>query len=165
MTPIPEPACDVRAQIAAMLDVDHPKLAVLIVPGNDDLVPDLPTPLGVYRVDTPVGVLLTRDAFCAELIAEDHCDLHMAGVLGYPEEKAAVVNACGGRHVHLARAVQARDAEGSVVTEAFTSPAGFVRTVNAITEHVPAGGSLAILTPIEAIARRLTVRGVERAHG
>jgi len=165
MTPIPEPACDIRAQIAAMLDVSHPKQAVLIVPGNEDLLPDLPTPLGVYRVDTPAGVLLTRSMWRAGAVENAPTDKVMAWVLGYPEDKDAVVAACCGNHVHDAIAVQARDIEGSVIIEAFASPGMRQHTVDTLLPHVPEGGALVIMTPISAISRRIALREAERAHG
>ncbi len=163
MTPIPEPACDIRAQIAAMLDDGHPKLAVLLVSGNEDLVPDLSPE--IQRVDSSGGILLTRDGFCASMIRDGFDDLKMASILGYPEDKALVVERCGGEHVRLARAVQARDGEGSVVTEAFASPEGLDMAIEAMTGHVTRGGYLAILTPTEAIARRIILRAAERANG
>ena len=162
MTPIPEPMADIQAQVAAMLAPEHPKKAVLIVPGND--VPSLDA--AVIRVESENGTLLTRDPVRAAAFADGHGhDATMAWILGYPEDKAAVVAACGGEHVRLARAVQARDASGNVITEAFTSPGGFYQTCRAIGEHVPDGGELVVLTPIEAIVRRLTVRQSEIANG
>jgi hypothetical protein len=160
MTPVPEPAADICAQIKAMMDSEHPKQAVLIVPGNEA---PAATAAGVYRVDRPAGVLMTRDPHRALAFA-DHSDddAAMAWILGYPEHKAAVVAACCGEPIRLARAVQARDAEGNVVTEAFTSPVGLERTIEAISAHVPKGGELLIMTPTEAITRRLFLRAV---HG
>ncbi len=163
ITPVPEPDSDIRAQIAAMLDQAHPKMAVLIVPGNE--VPDLPSPLGVYRVETENGTLLTRDAFSASLIANDPSDLNMAAVLGYPEDKWLVGERCGGEHVVLARAVQARDGNGNVVSEAFASPVGLVDTVRALEEYIPDGGYLAVMMPADAIMRRIALRLAEATNG
>ncbi len=162
MTPIPEPMADVRAQVAAMLDPTHPKKAALVVPGNE-----VPAVLAdVIRVDRPSGTLLTLDPVRAAAFADGHDhDATMAWILGYPEDKGSVVAACGGDPVRTARAIQARDADGNVVTEAFTSPTWFDRTYQAIGEHVPAGGHLVVLTPTQAIGRRVVLRLVERANG
>ena len=161
MTPIPEPMCDLRAQVAALLDPMHPKRAVLIVPGNE--VPPVP---GVRHIERSTGTLLTRDPARAAAFADGHeHDATMAWILGYPEDKGEVVRACGRMPEFVARAVQARDAAGAVVTEAFTSPVGLDRTVEAIRAHVPGGGVLTILSPIEAITRRIMLRVLERANG
>lgn len=150
MTPVPEPAGDLRAQLAAVLDPSHPKAAMLVVPGN--VVPAVPGDVCV--ITRPQGTLITRDlALAHDFIWGKTSEADMAQLLGYPEHKDAVVMACGG-DLSLARAVQARDAEGNVVTEAFASPAGFERTKTAIATHVPPGGSLVVLTPAAAILRR-----------
>jgi hypothetical protein len=61
-----------------------------------------------------------------------------------------------------ARVVQARDAEGNVITEATASPWGFLETCDALESHVPEGGQLVILLPITAISRRVAMRWVQR---
>lgn len=162
MIPIPEPAADVAAQVAAMLDPEHPKAAALVVRGNE--VPFLPTPLGVYAVEQPIGTLLTRDAARADTFAERCDDRTMAWILGYPESKDDVVANCDRRPIALARAVQARDHDGNVITEAFASPGGLARTMYVLKEHVPPGGVLAVLTPVDAIGRRLVLRELEAAN-
>jgi hypothetical protein len=82
----------------------------------------------------------------------------MAKILGYPEAKDDVVKNCGGRPVANARAVQVWDADGWVVIEAFASPAGLQATQDELRQHIPPGGSMVVLTPIEAIGRRLLLR-------
>lgn len=156
MTPFPEPDCDMRAQIGALFDPNHPKTAVFVVPGNESAIPAT-APATLLVVSRPEGTLLTTDRRSAALYAERGADdAVMAHILGYPEHKSDVVAACGGNPLR-AKAIQALDAHGSVVTEAFTSPSGEAATIEAIRAHVPRGGSLRALTPVEAIVRRLSL--------
>lgn len=159
MTPVPEPASDVLAQIAAMLDPNHPKRAALVVPGN--VMPD-ETRGKAHIVERPEGTLITTDPELAALYARRADDQAMAVILGYPEHKDDVVRNCR-ENFMLARAVQARDAAGNVLTEAFASPVGLGRTMAAIASHVPPGGQLVVMTPVDAIIRRLTLRAQEGA--
>jgi hypothetical protein len=154
VTPIPEPAADLRAQLAAVLDPSHPKVAMLVVPGNE--IPEIPPDLCV--VTRPEGTLITRELWEAlNFLYGYTSDSDMALMLGYPENKDDVVRSCGG-DLSLARAVQARDAGGNVVTEAFASPDGLQRTISVLSHHVPHGGALVALTPVEAICRRVALR-------
>lgn len=82
----------------------------------------------------------------------------MAEVLGYPEAKPDVVAGCEGRPIASAKAVQARNKDGWVITEAFTSPKWLGITQAELQKHVPKGGAIVVLTPIEAIGRRLLLR-------
>lgn len=150
MTPIPEPAADLLAQLAAVLSPTHPKRAMLIVPSS-----------GVYVRTRPEGTLITTDKTLADHFGHAADDVTMAAILGYPEHKADVVKNCGGEPLR-AVAVQARDANGNVITEAFASPVGLEQTVNALQPHVPEGGMLMILSPLDAIARRFARCAQER---
>jgi hypothetical protein len=85
-------------------------------------------------------------------------DENMSTILGYPEAKPDVAAACSGRPVANARAVQARDGDDWVIHEAWTSPGMLDRTVEDLGKYVPPGGRLVVLTPVEAIARRLLLR-------
>lgn len=163
MTPVPEPAADLVAQLAAVVDPEHPKRAMLVVPGN--AVPaELPD--HVYVCARVEGTLITGSAIIASLF--DHVptmngaldDASMASILGYPEDKSEVIQNCAG-DLTRALAVQARDAAGNVVTEAFASPPGLFRTATALTGHVPSGGYLVTLTPAASITRRLALRAKE----
>jgi hypothetical protein len=159
MFPVPEPSGDIHAQLRAVLDARHPKVACFVVPKN---LPDLPhLPAGLRVVTRKEGTLVTTRANFAGLF-EAHADDDevMARILGYPEDKALVVSRCRGLPAVNARAVQARDRDGHVVTEAFASPLGFLAAVEAMGEHVPAGGSLAVLSPVLAISRRVALRWV-----
>lgn len=155
MTPIPEPPRDIRAQIDAVLDPSHPKRAIFMVPADAKFLPYV---YDAHIVERPEGTLLTTDAELAALFAASADDRTMATILGYPEAKPDVVERCGGNPALIARAVQARDAAGNVITETFTSPPGLKRAVEALREHAPPGGELVVLTPIAAIARRVALR-------
>lgn len=162
MLPLPEPAGDIRAQLAAVMSLEHPKRACYVVPEDAHQIPLV---LAVSIVARPEGVLVTHNLQAEAVfrtstpdITTDEFDRMMAWILDYPEAKPDIVPACGGRPVANARAVQARSAEGYVITEAFCSPAGLEATQAALQTHVPPGGSLCVLTPIEAIGRRLVLR-------
>lgn len=160
LTPIPEPTSDIDAQITALLDPEHPKNSVFIVPGNE--VPNVP--LGVSKIARPEGTLLTRDPACAEAFHAAADDATMARILGYPEEKYEAVAACGG-NLSAGHMVQARDISGNVITEALASPPGLERVRLAIMTHVPRGGSLVVLSAAQSIMRRLKLRAMEDADG
>jgi hypothetical protein len=159
MTPFPEPVADVAAQISAALDPEHPKRAAFVVPGNT-------VPSWVYGkahiVERPSGTLITADAELAEMYEAGVDDITMAAILGYPEHKADVFKNCGGV-MSLATAVQAKDAKGNVITDAIASPLGLTQTIIALATHVPTGGELVVVTPVEAVLRRLTLRAKEGA--
>jgi hypothetical protein len=159
MMPVPEPAGDIEAQLMATLDPDHPKRACFCVPQDAHLIP--PT-LDAYIVGRPEGTLVTLHKQLADAFQRSADDVTMAWLLSYPEDKATVVARCHGRPAIEARAVQARDADEHVITEAFASPVGFLMTCAAIERHVPEGGRLVILSPVAAITRRVAMRWVER---
>ena len=159
MMPVPEPPRDIEAQLRAALDVDHPKPACFCVPLDQHLIPST---IDAFVVERPEGTLVTLHRRLAEAFKKSADDTTMAWVLGYPEAKPVVAERCCGDHVNRARAVQARDPDGCVITEAFASPAGFLETCAEIARHVPDGGELAILMPIMAISRRVALRWVQR---
>lgn len=166
MTPVPEPAGDIRAQIAAVLDPAHPKRACFLVPGNAERLDLDALPEGAYAIQRAEGTLITTDwsmadAFDALPCAADAFDALMAEILGLAEEKSVVVERCRGRPELYAHAVQARDARGNVVTETFTSPLGFLATCDAMLAHVPPGGQLVAIGAALAISRRVALRWLE----
>jgi hypothetical protein len=161
MTPEPEPPGDIRAQLAAVLDPSHPKLAAFLVPedATNLTMPQEGIP-GVIVVRRDEGVLVTTDRARAEMFRRSADDTTMAEILGYPEPKDLVVERCPhppGRH---ARCVQARDRDGHVVTEACCSGIGLLPTCAELQRHVPPGGELVIMMPIAAIARRVALRWI-----
>jgi len=160
MSPVAEPAGDIRSQLAAVLDAEHPKLACFVVPANRPDIPKIRA--GLRRVDHDEGTLLTTREPLARLFQAygPGDDEVMAHILGYPEPKGVVVSRCRGMPHLVARAVQARDEWDHVVTEAYCSPVGFFATVEAMRQHVPAGGSLAVLGPIHAVGRRIALRWI-----
>ena len=159
MTPIPEPPRDIEAQLRACLDVDHPKRACYCVPEDAHLIPPS---IDAYVVARPEGTLVTLHKRLAEAYQRAADDTTMAWVLGYPESKPVIVERCGGQYITRARAVQARDADGAVITEAYCSPWGLLETCDELVCHVPYGGQLAILLPFESISRRVAMRWVQR---
>lgn len=143
---VPEPACDIEAQIEALLDPDHPKTAVFLSLEND--VPELPEHVRVLTGEG--GILLTTDEAKAVAFSKPNLtDADMAEILGYPESKGDV--ALAGDYV----AVQALDSLGRVVTEMAASVLNIRRAIAFIEKHIPAGGELAILNPWAALSRRV----------
>jgi hypothetical protein len=160
MMPFPEPKGDIRAQLAAVMDPDHPKRACFVVLEDAGQIPYV---LNAFIETRPEGTLITTSedwanafrCFPSEPVLFDRS---MAGVLGYPEAKDDVVQNCAGRPVANARAVQVWDADGWVIIEAFASPVGLQAAQDELRQHIPPGGSMVVLTPIEAIGRRLLLR-------
>jgi hypothetical protein len=150
-----EPACDILAQIAALIDPGHPKTAMFAAPGNASGA----WARGVMRAERREGVLLTADI--EKMNAFTSCampdDAGMARILGYPEPKDAARAACTESWL---RVVQACDHwQSNVITEALCSPGWFDRTCNALIPH----GVLRVLTVEQTLARRLALRCKEAA--
>lgn len=155
MTPVAEPTGDICAQINAMLDPEHPKLAVFVVPSNVSVIPRVLHPDNICIVHRDDGTLVTADKERADLYRQHGpVDALMAWILGYPQDKTEAVAACGGNPL-LARAVQARDAAGNVITEAFVAPGLVSHTSRALSDHVPSGGVVVVLPAAESIIRRI----------
>jgi hypothetical protein len=157
----PEPEGDIRAQLRAMLDPDHPKRAVFVVPQDRERVAR-PGPK-VFAETRPEGTLFTRSdqlatSFLCAPSDEAGFDRMMAKILGLPQDKQSVFRACDGRPMARAKIVQATDADGWVVTEAAAGPDQLKETSEALQKHVPPGGSLRVMTPIEALGRRMLLR-------
>jgi hypothetical protein len=163
MQPVAEPAGDIRAQLAAVMDPSHPKAACFVVPQDAHLVPLV---LNAFIEARPEGTLVTTDEALADLFRyapDDPYDFDrtMAQILGYPEDKALVVSRCRGAPAVNARAVQARDAGGHVICETFASPIGFLGACEAMAKHVPPGGQLVTIGAVIAISRRIAMRWLD----
>jgi hypothetical protein len=160
MTPIAEPPGDIRAQLEAAIDREHPKRACFMVPADAANLRDAGDAPGVLIVRRAEGALVTTDPEVAELFRQRADDSTMALILGYPESKDLIIERCPKPVSQRARAVQARDAAGHVVTEAYCSPIMFLRTCEAMARHVPPGGELVVLSPVASIARRIALRWI-----
>ena len=160
--PDPEPPGDIRAQLAAVLDPEHPKRACFMVPedARNLQMPEGGLPPGVFTVRRDEGTLVTVDERRAKMFYGDASDVTMAQILGYPEDKDTVLKRCPRAPGHTARAVQARTHSGHVVTEALCSGVGLLPTVAEMQRHVPPGGKLVILSPTASIARRIALRRI-----
>jgi hypothetical protein len=156
---VPEPPRDIEAQLLAAIDVDHPKRACFCVPADQYLIPPS---IDAYVTRRPEGTLVTLHKRLAEAFERSADDTTMAWILGYPEPKPVIAERCQGMDASRARVVQARDAEGNVITEATASPWGFLETCDALESHVPEDGQLVIMLPITAISRRVAMRWVQR---
>ena len=155
---IPEPPGDIRAQLAAVLDPNHPKHACFLTPADAASVVGLSKVPGIVVVQRAEGTLITTSPMLADLFRNGYSEPTMAQILGYPESKDEVIENSPHPVILTAWAVQARDAAASVVTEAFCSPSMFGPTCEAMLRHVPQGGQMVVLSPIAAITRRVTLR-------
>ena len=124
----PEPACDIAAQIRAMLDPLSPRDTVFIA-------------------TRPEGVLLTLDRVKAALFAD--ADSRVLGkMLGYPEDRDDVM-ALGDGVV-----VQALDRYGRVVIDALVNRLTAANAAAALLIHVPADGAMVAMSAEAVIGRR-----------
>jgi len=159
MIPVPEPPRDIEAQLLATVDSDHPKRACFCVPLDQHLIPPS---IDAYVVRRPEGTLVTLHRQLADAFKQAADDTTLAWLLGYPEAKPVIAKRCNGMDLNRMRVVQARDAEGNVITEAGASPWGFLETCDALAAHVPEGGQLAVLLPVMSITRRVALRWAQR---
>lgn len=129
---VPEPICDLRAQLQALADPSHPKRCVFVAAGT------------AYVVIREAGTLITKDLAIAELFrtTPQITDTIMAAILGYPEDKNGTVNPV---------VVQACDRAGSVITEAAASASHVDATVTALLPH----GLIRIVSVEDALVRRM----------
>lgn len=156
---VPEPAGDIRAQIAAVLDPSHPKRAAFLVPEDAVNLQWECLPEGVYAASREEGVLITTlypmaEAF--EACPSEQFDRVMAVILGYPEAKPDIEMWCQGNPAR-ARVVQARDPMGHVIQEAIASGPRLLDTAEAFKPY----GELVILQPAAALQRRIALRWVQ----
>lgn len=147
----PEPAADIRAQLATLADPANPKDAVFVAAG---------TPLGAIPPNAtthyrPEGVLITTNpAKGRAYMTGPFDDAKLAQILGYPESKAQAL-AGSVPQGEAPTMVQGTDAAGNVVHESVASPAG-VPAAAAAAESVatPAGGRVRVVDPVAAQVRR-----------
>lgn len=153
-----EPECDIDAQLRALVDEDHPKVAVFLAPENALGNRKLPDWLFVEK--RAEGTLITTSATLAAHFQElDHLtDNHMAAILGYPETKGEVLKTGD------ATVVQALDANGCVVFEAAASYQRLPLTVAAAKQQMPPGGKINVTTLFQALNRRDLVSRQDSAN-
>ncbi len=151
--PVPEPHCDVRAQIAALVDQRHPKIAVFLVPENREDIPELPA--SIMRCDRTEGTLLTTDKTRLEIFSRVADDQTMAWILGYPQDKWTAMRTRNGVPV----VVQARSPSGAVITEALVSPNKIASTRKVFAAH----GDICVVSLGDSILRRLSLRAASLA--
>jgi len=144
---VPEPASDIRAQIAALRDPRNAKDAVFVARGNESALPP-GKPNGTKRIARPEGTLVTSNAKKARVFAAGASDDQMARIVEAPQPKSKV-------DPRTARVIQARDGAGNVVAEAVSSWGAYTKTVAAIRKQKPVGGRVVAMTPIDVLARRL----------
>ena len=151
MQTLPEPICDLLAQLNAVVDPSHPKASMFIAASNEDA--DFDPPEDCYYAQRGEGVLITRHKDAAErFMAADLTDDGIGEILGYPQPKSEAV--ASGDVV----AIQARDGSGHVITEAAISRSRLADALPMFARHAGPGGKVWIGSPVEALARREVLR-------
>lgn len=79
----PEPRGDIEAQLAALVDPDHPKRAVWVSKGSP--VP-LEAPQSIFFIELPAGRLYAAPSVIGRLLADPSQEM-LAQILGYLECK------------------------------------------------------------------------------
>ena len=142
---LPEPACDVAAQLRALDDPMHPKDAVWIARGT--VMPEI---RGAIVLSTADGVLLTTSRQKAELFTADPSDDTLAVILGYVEPKSRLIGP--------GLVVQARDATDSVVLEMGVSLARMPVAIEIAQRY----GDVRVVSLPAALIRRLDLLRLEK---
>lgn len=148
-----EPLCDIKAQLRALMDPDHPKRAVWLSLCNAQKF-DLMLCPGLRRLDLEAGTLYASEHDCGRLM-DDPSEETLSQILDYTEAKSGI------QHQSAAwwPVVQARDAERHVVWEQVAS---WGRVGEAMRRAV-LYGRLAVLTMDEVLARRKRLIAEEEA--
>lgn len=144
----PEPVGDLRAQIADLVNHEHPRDAVFVARANEGDIPSR-LPSRVKEVMRPEGTLLTTNYDKAVEFQNEPVmtDGHLAHILSYPQPKGEALES--GDPV----VTQAVDDHGNVTFETLTSPDKVGEAVKTAQEQAP-GTQVHVVTPDEAQARR-----------
>lgn len=143
----PEPAEDLAAQVQALADPASERDAVFVVEGQDAPA----APKGVVVVKRPgVGTLLTTNkAKAAEFRTKKLTDKVMQRLLGYSQDKAAVLAA--GEEPAV---VQAQTPTGAVAAEQVATRKGVPAARAAVAKQAPKGAKVIETSVAAAQARR-----------
>jgi hypothetical protein len=145
----PEPVSDIQAQLAAVADPANPKTTMFVAKGTP--MPDT-IPKGVRQATRPEGTLISTDAAKLNAFRKGKLtDEKLASLLDYPEPKSQVNPA-------TAQAVQAKDAQGNVVTEAAVNPQTVPAAAEALAPHAP-GGTVEVKPVDKAVKQRAKKAG------
>lgn len=147
--PLREPRRDLLAQIRALLDPQHPKLCVFIPEGKSE-VTRLDFPKDAFVVHRKEGIFITLSSFIAEALwdRETITEDDMAKLLDYPQSKDKI-------DPDLAVVVQAKDAQGCVITECLVNKDKLQLALDRLGKHKPKDGTLEVHSPAEVLARRM----------
>lgn len=154
----PEPAQDIHAQVAAMLDPASSKDAVFVATGNESAIPAV-LPKDVMVAKRPEGVLLTTNRVKANQFRTGALnDAKMAKILGYPQAKGP---AMAGRAPAV---VEGRDNAGNVVAQSLADAEHAPEAAQAVAQQLPGdGGTVATTTAPAAQARRAALARADEA--
>ena len=145
-----EPLCDLKAQIAALLDPRHPKRAVWISGLQiADLTAAFPVPI-LYReyIVSGAGVLIASEHDCGRL-EDDPSEETLADILDYVVPKSAVIHL----PTEVLCVVQARDAKDNVVLEMLVDE----YRLDAAARRCALFGKPVVMTVDDCLTRRLTL--------
>ena len=137
-----EPLCDLKAQIAALIDPRHPKRAVWIA-GE---APKLPTAGLPPRLYLDTGTLIASAHDCGRL-EDDPCEEVLADLLDYVVAKSVVIHL----PTEMLCVVQARDANANVVLEMVVDET----RVGEATRRCALFGAPTVMTIADCLTRRL----------
>jgi hypothetical protein len=144
-TSLPEPLCDVYAQIGALTDKNHPKDAAWFARGTR--CPGLIS--GAERLALDGGMLFTTVPEKAMFLWADPSDAGLAVILGYVEPKCQI----RGWPI-VVRAMN----DGCVVTEMMCSICNVERAALVLKSH----GDVSVTTLSDALSRRVELLRLER---
>lgn len=143
---MPEPRCDIEAQLRALIDPAHPKDAVWIARGG--WWPDLPYPeLAIYERDE--GILLTKEPRYVNWLYLVPSDETLAAILGYRQPKSTIEG--------FGYIVQAYNPEDAVVTEMLVDENHLDEAKRTLEAH----GRVIVTDILSALNRRLYLRQAE----
>ena len=144
---VPEPAGDIAAQLAAMMDPNNPRKGVFVAEGTP--MPQLPAGVAVVTKKGQ-GTFITTDPTLARSIkGTKHLDdKQIANFLGIPHAKAEIA-----ARTDNPLAITAKDKNGNVVASAATDTTDSPNAT-AIKDQVPPGGSVVTQTPEQLLAER-----------
>ena len=103
-----EPLCDLKAQVAALVDPQHPKRAVWISEGT----PLYPLPDGFCGLELSAGTLYASEHDCGRL-ADDPTEETLSDLLDYVVPKSAIIHL----PTEMLCVAQARDKNDNVILE------------------------------------------------
>lgn len=154
----PEPAQDLAAQVEAMADPATDRDAVFVAEGNEAAMPaQLPDGAIVVK-RRGIGTLITTSNTKAQQFRRAKKDADIAKILGYSEDKSAVIGN-GAEPV----VVQAQTPDGAVAAEQIATPAKKGAAAKAVSKQARKGARVVETTVAKAQERRAAAKQAPKA--